>query len=202
MTFGAKYQAPLFFWLLFGSVISLWLATVNLQDLCQKIKAGPGQIDSRYSSAGEISPACQQLIVDHCEWYNNTTESWHPRPCIHGDLTHIVPTGSYNPESKFMRKLLDMNKAPMWSHQWCVTHNCFCSLGLTGGLKADYDISGLPCPDMSPAGSLKRHEGPTGPVFIAHAKLHIALGTPMLVLENVPDWVSERDRINYDYIVF
>ena len=145
----------------------------------------------------EILPSCRQLIVDHIPWYNNTTEAWHPPPCVHGDLTEVMaPPVNCSPNDSFMRKLYAMNKAPMKTKQWCYTHCQECSLGIGGGMKPDYDISGLPCPDMSPAGSQQREEGPTAPVFICHAKLHIALQTPMLVIENVPDWFGVKTTTN------
>ena len=121
-------------------------------------------------------------------WYNNTTQAFHPAPCVHGDLTEVIPPVDYQPNDKFMKKLYEINRSPLKTKQWCYTHHRECSLGVCGGMKPDYDISGLPCPDMSPAGSRRREEGPTAPVFICHAKLHIALQTPMLVIENVPDW--------------
>ena len=55
--------------------------------------------------------------------------------------------------------------------------------------KPDYDISGLPCPDFSRAGERRGRGGPTLTVFACHAKLHIHLGTPLLVIENVQDRV-------------
>ena len=40
---------------------------------------------------------------------------------------------------------------------------------------------------MSPCGRRMYEEGQTSSVFACHAKLHIALQTPMLIIENVPD---------------
>lgn len=142
------------------------------------------------STAQELSRRCRQLIVDHSTWYNNTTESWHPMPCIHGDLTSILPDHSFDPESSFMTRLYDINRAPLYSHQFCYTHNRDCALGVLDSdhdNRPDYDFSGLPCPDMSPAGKKKREEGTTSSVFLCHAKYHVAMQTPILIIENVPD---------------
>ena len=89
-----------------------------------------------------------------------------------------------------MRRLYAIDRAKLKSHQYCYTHNRCCSLGLSGDIPqetADFDLSGLPCPDMSPAGYSLREEGETSSVFAVHAKYHIAKQTPMLVIENVPD---------------
>lgn len=130
---------------------------------------------------------CRQLITVHMQWCNNTTEMSHPMPCVFGDLTEVLPPDTFNTEENFMKNLYRANKMPMMTHQHCYTHNKLCPLGLRGEVASDYDLSGLPCPDMSPAGLRKGCEGPTGPVFISHAKLHIARQTPLLVIENVPE---------------
>jgi site-specific DNA-cytosine methylase len=57
------------------------------------------------------------------------------------------------------------------------------------------DTSGLPCPDMSKAGKGLREEGLTSSVFIAHAKLHCAKKTPLLVVENVEDIIITSDHV-------
>lgn len=135
----------------------------------------------------EIDPKCRQLIVDHAAWYNSATNNWHPAPCIHGDLTKIVPEGSFDPEGTFMERLMQIDRAPILQHQHCFTHGHKCPL--LEGVQSEYDVSGLPCPDMSPAGLGLKEEGKTSAVFISHAKLHIAKQTPLLVVENVPDRV-------------
>lgn len=125
-------------------------------------------------------------------WYNNTTEVVHPKLCVFGDLTGIVPVDCHpQPGASFMEQVYAFNRAPLYSKQHCYTHNKCCSLGLVSGIPPDFDLSGLPCPDMSPCGLRQGLEGPTAQVFIAHAKHHIALQTPLLVIENVPDWASE-----------
>ena len=52
---------------------------------------------------------------------------------------------------------------------------------------ADFEVAGLPCTDQSRAGKRLFHNGPTAPVFMAHAKIHLAKQTPLVLLENVPD---------------
>lgn len=137
-------------------------------------------------TAQEILPNCRQLIIDHMQWCNNTTEMSHPMPCVFGDMTEVLPPDTFT-EGNFMKKVYRANKMPMMTHQHCYTHNKFCPSGVRGEVDSDYDLSGLPCPDMSPAGLRLGPEGPTSKVFISHAKLHIARQTPLLIIENVPE---------------
>ena len=102
-----------------------------------------------------------------------------------GDLTHIVPEGTFDPHDDFQTRLRAINKARLLTRQHCYTHGISCQI--YGGARPDYDLSGLPCPDHSPAGLKQYEQGPTSSVFACHAKLHIALQTPMLIIENVPD---------------
>ena len=133
----------------------------------------------------EISGTCRQLVVDHFDWYK-TTVGWRPQPCIHGDVTKIVPEGSFDPKSSFESRLRSINRAPVLLKQFCYSHGKDCNI-FGSPHKPDYDLSGLPCPDHSPAGKRLGEEGVTSSVFCCHAKIHIALQTPFLIVENVPD---------------
>lgn len=132
----------------------------------------------------EINPSCRQLIVDNFEWCKSASQ-WRPKPCIHGDILESLPPNSFSPSDSFFDRLLAINRAPLKKRQFCYTHNGLCPI--LEGLQSDMDTSGLPCPDMSKAGKGLREEGLTSSVFIAHAKLHCAKKTPLLVIENVED---------------
>ena len=131
------------------------------------------------------------------EWYNRATGEAHPHPCMHDDLTHIVPAGSFDPEGTFAQRSRQIDQAKLNTKQWCHHHGQFCTLFGHGAPEIDYDISGLPCPDMSRAGRLLREEGPTSTVFTCHAKMHIELQTPLLVVENVWVWVQSKYIIHF-----
>ena len=68
------------------------------------------------------------------------------------------------------------------SHQWCFSHRKLCPLFET---RTDFETAGLPCTDQSRAGKRLFEEGPTASVFCCHAKRHIELQTPLILLENV-----------------
>lgn len=141
--------------------------------------------------AEEINGGCRNLIVSHCDWYNDVTGLNHPRPCIHGDLTQVIPPDSFRKSDSFKDRLRKIDRAPIMLKQYCYTHGQDCSIFSTWK-RPDYDLSGLPCPDHSPAGSRAGSEGVTASVFICHAKFHIGLQTPLLIIENVPDWVHNH----------
>ena len=134
----------------------------------------------------EITASCRQLIIDHHEWVKQAV-GWRPTPCIHGDLTECIPPGSFCPDGSFFERLLAIDRAKILKCQYCYTHKGKC--GLLDGVQSDYDLSGLPCPDMSRAGRELREEGSTSSVFACHAKMHIEKQTALLVIENVRDSV-------------
>lgn len=135
----------------------------------------------------EINKSCRQLIRDHVHWCAQVTEEPHPLPCIHGDITNIMPRGSFDPSACFKTKMKQIEQAKLCRSQFCFTHNKSCPIFGRLAAESDLDVSGLPCPDMSRAGIGLREEGPTSPVFGSHAKMHIEKKTRMIVLENAPE---------------
>ena len=101
-------------------------------------------------------------------------------------MLDVIPDGSFEASSSFVRKLSAIDKASFRTHAWCFKCNDYCDL-FSEEMECDYDMSGLPCPDMSSAGAGRLEEGKTAPVFIAHAKYHIQKQTKMLIVENVTD---------------
>lgn len=144
--------------------------------------------------AEEIDARCRQLITDHMLWYDTATREVHPHPCIHGDLTGIVPERMWDPTASFLTRAKQIDRAPLHIEQWCFYHGRKCPIFGANANIPDYDISGLPCPDMSRAGNRKYEEGATSSVFAAHAKMHIEYGTPMLVIENVWDRLPDNKQ--------
>ncbi|CAE7811005.1 unnamed protein product [Symbiodinium sp. CCMP2592] len=144
----------------------------------------------------EMSARCRQLITDHARWCEEVVGQ-RPLPCVHGDLTDILPAGSVDPNGTFMQRVRAIDRADFCAGQYCYQHGMVCSVLGDFAKKPDYDISGLPCPDFSRAGQRRGREGPTGTVFACHAKLHIHLGTPLLVIENVQELDMHMIRLLY-----
>ncbi|CAE7248679.1 unnamed protein product [Symbiodinium sp. CCMP2456] len=96
-----------------------------------------------------------------------------------------------------MQRVRAVDRSDFCAGQYCYQHGKVCSI--LGGFakKPDYDVSGLPCPDFSRAGRRRGREGPTATVFACHAKLHIHLGTPLLVIENVQELDMQMIRLLY-----
>ena len=65
----------------------------------------------------------------------------------------------------------------------CCKHGGLCS---TEKL-AVFDVSGLPCPDMSTAGKRLRRAGSTAGVYIAHGKYVTDQAVPLLLVECTKD---------------
>ena len=138
------------------------------------------------------------MIVDHVQWYNIATGCAHVHPCIHGDLTQVVPQGSFDQKADFETRAAQIDHADLCADQWCFAHgqNCPIFRKGCGVAEPDYDISGLPCPDHSRAGNRAYEQGATSSVFACHAKMHVHYQTPLLCIENVWDSVVENFQNN------
>ena len=68
---------------------------------------------------------------------------------------------------------------------------------------SDFDVTGTPCQDFSPAG---QHRGPLGPqmiIFLAWVQIVLAMSVPVVLHENVPQfWVTLLDQfMSHAYII-
>ncbi|CAK9081709.1 Uncharacterized protein SCF082_LOCUS38866 [Durusdinium trenchii] len=98
--------------------------------------------------AHETNKGCRQLIADHVRWCGTVTND-HSQPCVHGDLTQIMPSNSFDPESGFEAKAAQINQAKLRTTQYCFTHDHQCPIFGKRAREVDLDVSGLPCPDFS-----------------------------------------------------
>ncbi len=111
-------------------------------------------------------------------------------PCLRKDILETLPPNTFNPSDCFMKKIYDINRADNMCYQKCLSHDNLCPL-FGECSETDLDTSGLPCTDQSTAGRQLFEEGPTGPVFAAHAKYHVEKRTKIVITENVIDfWQS------------
>ena len=149
----------------------------------------------------EINANCRQLIVDHLQWCQQVVEKSYPTPCIFGDLLGCLPPGSFNPMDPFHKKLIQIDRAPFLPKQHCYSCNRLCPLfGVASS--SDLEVAGLPCTDASNAGQRRFENGPSGAVFIAHAKQHIEQKTPIIVLENVQDECGREQILFYGWSTY
>lgn len=138
------------------------------------------------SHAKEWNRGCQQLIRDHVEWCAAVLGTVLPLPCLFEDVEGCVPPNSYNKDDPYMVKYRAIAAADLLSHGKCLFHGKQCPL-FGPAAAADWETAGLPCTDQSRAGLRRFEHGPTASVFICHAKRHIELETPVILLENVQD---------------
>jgi hypothetical protein len=84
------------------------------------------------------------------------------------------------------------------THAPCCGHGLMCQVPLP-----DFDVTGTPCQDFSPAG---QHRGPLGPqmaIFLAWVQVVLAMSIPVVLHENVPQfWVCLLEQfMGHAYIV-
>ena len=123
------------------------------------------------------------MIRSHQQWCNQVTGNRFPPACLFPDVEGCLPPDTYNANESFRWKLYRVSNAPLMRQQHCLTHGRQCDL-FPPAERPDLDCSGLPCWDFSLAGKRKRQEGATCTIFMAHAKRHKELRTPVLIIEN------------------
>ena len=106
-----------------------------------------------------------------------------------GDISDLVYPKVPRLES-YSRKLEATQNSHVVSAMYCVKHFKMCPTA-----KAPvFDVSGLPCPDMSTAGKRLRRAGATSEVYIAHGKYVTQNATPLLLVECTKEsWLHEDE---------
>ena len=100
----------------------------------------------------------------------------------------IVSQRIPDPEDPFFLKFYKVDSADFYKTQHCKTHKRECLLFPEHqGEKSDLETAGLPCWDMSLAGKRLQENGRTVGTFLCHAKRHIELMTPIIIVENTKD---------------
>ena len=121
---------------------------------------------------------CQQLLRHSLRWCERVA-GHAAEACIFGNILDLLPGDWSHMEHAYSRKLELSAWAHLASTAGCETHGRNCSTMLS----PDFDVSGLPCPDMSTAGKRQKRAGGTVPVYIAHGKYVTAQRTPLLLVE-------------------
>ena len=135
---------------------------------------------------------CQQAILDNHRW----KEEWTDRtssspPHIFGDLKEQVPHGQIKETLPFRARAGQVARLPLCQHQYCYTHGVFCQ----SAARVDFEVAGLPCQDNSRANQNRRFfEGNHGSVYLAWARRHSELQTPLILVENTPDAQLKKNK--------
>ena len=131
----------------------------------------------------EWDRGCRQLIHDHFDWVKLHVGGVCRAPCVFGNLERCIPKNTFDASNDFWTKFKKVDEAVLFSTQYCYTHNQQCRLDKG----SDLEVAGLPCWDYSLVGKLLGENGPTIEAFLTHAKRHVAVGTPLIIIENVKD---------------
>ena len=114
--------------------------------------------------------------------------------CIFEDVLDVFASGvSAARDALYDEKVQVVAATPLATAARCSRHQRCCPLW---GPPPDFAVGGSPCVDFSLAGSRRQEHGPTMIVFLAWARKHRHWGTPVLILENVPQfprWLVERN---------
>ena len=102
--------------------------------------------------------------------------------CRFGDIMDLL-SPKIDDTATYSQKLEAGKKAALAGRAYCQTHRRWCATAKS----ASFDVSGLPCPDMSTAGKRKRRAGVTSGVYVAHGEYVTRNAIPLLLIECTKD---------------
>ncbi len=132
----------------------------------------------------EMNPNCRALLRDTINWCETVSPGSANAACLFGDILDMFPVGTLCGKSSYTEKLNATLECRLNTRATCFTHNSSCSVDAP---LPTFDISGLPCPDMSAAGAKKKRSGVTSPVYMAHGRWCKQQRVPLLLLECTPE---------------
>ena len=125
-------------------------------------------------------------------WVEDVTGEDHGGCCIFGDITSLLPYGTFTTgDNIYSRRLLASRKASLAQNGQCYHHGAACDVQK----RPIFTVSGLPCPDMSTAGKRRKRAGVTADVYLAHGRWASMLEVPLILFENTKDGF-ERKRLD------
>ena len=83
----------------------------------------------------------------------------------------MVPCGVLHEGQTYSEKLYAIQQCDIASRQHCLQHSAISGRACDPHKPVHFDVSGLPCPDMSTANHNRRmRAGPTNSVYLTHGK--------------------------------
>ena len=148
------------------------------------LNAGPAKPLTALTTQ-EKNKKCQS-VINECELWCESVAGHNPRlPCLFEDALDLIPFGTYDQCWPYSQKLAAIRASPQIARQaHCIKHRQACPVCKPIAL---FDVSGLPCPDMSTAGLRRKRAGSTADVYIAHGEFCTRNRIPLLLVECTPD---------------
>ena len=131
----------------------------------------------------EYNNKCQQMLQESLIWCQKVAGHM-PQACLFSNILDLTPDVNYKSHNCYSKRLEACNAAELAESSMCGIHNRLCP---TTKPLAAFDVSGLPCPDMSTAGKRMRRAGDTASVYMAHGKHVCKNRTPLLLIECTKD---------------
>eukprot|EP00439_Symbiodinium_sp_Y106_P050581 s213_g6.t1 len=130
----------------------------------------------------EFNEGCHQLLAECDRWCHKVCG--HPGdPCLFGDITELLESPWFRDDMTYSQKLSSGRDTRMVDTMPCMLHGERCGIQK----KPVFDVSGLPCPDMSQCGKRLKRAGATNSVYIAHGRWVTDNKTPLLLVECTPE---------------
>lgn len=113
------------------------------------------------------------------------------------DILDLIPHQTSDPTWTYSQKLNAIFNGGLATAGVCENHRSWvdgeCLPGVCSVQKHNiaFDVSGLPCPDMSCAGKKLYRAGPTSAVYITHGKWATVQRIPLLLIECTKDCIDK-----------
>ena len=131
----------------------------------------------------------QALLKEAFNWCEEVCGHDSGRACLFSNILDMIPAECQSEGLSYTQKLHAINMCTLAERQHCLQHSV-----RPGGMACcphkpvHFDVSGLPCPDMSTANqNRKMRAGPTNSVFLTHGRWCTRNRIPLLLVECTPD---------------
>lgn len=138
---------------------------------------------------------CQIVLNDSLQWCEEVAGHNPTFPCLFENALDLIPYNTYRDHWAYSQKSEAVKKCSIAKTGHCLRHGQACSVWKPMAL---FDVSGLPCPDMSTAGLRRKRAGETSAVYMAHGRYSTVHKVPLLLVECTKDSYRAKG-FNYNY---
>ena len=131
----------------------------------------------------EINSKCQAVIQDAMLWCSDVAHHPAQGSCLFSNALDLIPHRLFDVNWTYSSRLRAVHGVRPGQFAHCLVHGHSCSVAKNAAI----DVSGLPCPDMSTCGLMKKRAGFTSNVYLAHGVHTTANRTPVLLIECTPE---------------
>ena len=147
----------------------------------------------------EMNPNCRVLLHETIKWCETVSPGSGNSACLFGNILDMFPLQTFIGTSTYSEKLKASLNCRLNKRGYCYTHESCCD---NSASMPSFDVSGLPCPDMSSAGAKLKRAGLTSGCYMAHGRWCRQQRVPLLLLECTPEAHLDKFIHSFGFFCF